>query len=152
MKIEITKEQLKEMLIAAMFYSWIRGGLADSKGENFNKFEKLEEFLLKIARENNFSDLAEDFHGGLVPSDKLSELAEEVIEEYDDDVFWHELVMRLGKRDFWRSSTPDEKKKIEKEEWLPERVHELYEQYEKEFEAHGIDRLEVLKTLKDFGV
>ena len=126
--------------------------MADSKGEDFNKFEKSEEFLLKIAKENNFSDLVEDFHGGLVPSDKLSELVEEVIEEYEDDVFWHELITRLGKRDFWRSVTPGEKKKLDKEEWLPERVHELYEKYEKEFEEHGIDRLEILKTLKDFGI
>jgi len=35
MQIELSKEQFKEMLLAAMFYSWIRGGLADEKGEDF---------------------------------------------------------------------------------------------------------------------
>ena len=66
MQVELTKEQLKEMLLAAMFYSFIRGGLADDKGEDFKKYEELENYLLKIAEENGFNDLIEKFHGQLI--------------------------------------------------------------------------------------
>ena len=143
MQIELTKEQFKEMLLAAMLYSWVYGGLADRKGENFEKFEKLAEYLLKVAKDNNLNDLVERFHDNLVPSDELSEIEEEIIEEYDDDTFWHELTTRLGKRDFWRTVTPEEKEKIEKDDWLPERINEFYEKYEKEFEENGLERLGV---------
>ena len=143
MQIELSKEQFKEMLLAAMFYSWISGGLADEKGEDFKRYEELEKYFLKIAKDNGFNDLVEKFHGGLLPTDELSELEEEVMDEYDDDTFWHELTTRLGKRDFWRTVTPEEKKEMKKQNWLPERVHEIYEKYEKEFEENGIERLEI---------
>ena len=141
MHIELTKEQMKEMLIAAMFYSWIRGGLADAKGEDFKEYERLQAYLLKAAKENGHSNMVEEFRGGLLPSDGLSGLVDSVIEEYDEDVFWHELVLRLGKRDFYRTVTPEENEEMRKKEWLPERVHELYEKYEKEFEDHGVERM-----------
>lgn len=142
-QVEITKDQLKEMILSAMFYSWICGGLADGKGEDFSQYEKIEKFLLKIAHENGLSDLAEEFHDTLVPSDELLELMEDTMEEHDEDVFWYELNTALGKRDFYRTITEEEKKQMEKEKWLPERVHTLYEKYEDEFEKHGIDRLEI---------
>jgi len=148
--VELTKEQFKELFLATMLYSWVRGGLADRKGEDFKKYEALENFLATIANENRLTDLVEKFHDKPIPSDELSELVEEIVEEYDDDVFWHELVVRLGKRDFYRTMTPEEKSKMEKDEWLPERIHELYEKYEKEFEDNDVERLEVLKTVKDF--
>ncbi|MGB8816016.1 MAG: hypothetical protein WCC74_02155 [Minisyncoccia bacterium] len=143
MKIEVSKEQLKEMILSAMFYSWVRGGLADQKGEDFNQYEKLENFLLKIADENGFSDLAEKFHNTLVPTDELSELLENTMEEHDEDVFWHELTTALGKRDFYRTVTKEEKKEMEEKNWLPDRIHTIYKKYEEEFEKHGIDRLDI---------
>ena len=143
MEVKLTKEQFKEMLLAAMFYSWVRGGLADGKGEDFQKYEELENYLLEIAKDNGSGDLVEKFQGHPGPTDELSELFENTMEEYDDDTFWHELVTRMGRRDFWKTVTPEEKKEIKKQEWLPERVHEFYDKYEKEFEENGIDRLEI---------
>jgi len=144
MNIEITKEQLKEMILAAMFYSWIRGGLADSKGEDFSEYEKLEKYLLQVAKENKF-DLAEEFKSYLVPTDQLCQLQEKIMEEHDEDTFWHELVTALGKRDFYKTITDTDKQFIEKEDMFPERIHQLYEKYEEEFDKFGIDRLEIKK-------
>ena len=143
MRIELTKEQFKEMLLAAMLYSWVRGGLVDSRGEDFKKYEELEKYLLKIAKDNELQDLVEEFHDHLVPTDELAELEEEIMEEYDDDIFWHELVTRLGGRDFWRTVTPEERKTVEEKGWLPERVSGIYEKYEKEFEERGLDRVRI---------
>jgi len=143
MQVELTKEQLKEMLLAAMFYSFIRGGLADDKGEDFKKYEELENYLLKIAEENGFNDLIEKFHGQLIPSDELCELEEEIMGEYDEDAFWHELMTRLGRRDFFRTVTPDEDKEMKKRDWLPDRAQEFFDKYNKEFEEYGVERLGV---------
>lgn len=143
MRIEINNEQFKQMLIGAMLYSWIYGGLADREGEDFQKFEEPENFLLGLAEKEGLTDLYERFRGHLLPNDKFSSEVDETIEEYEDDSFWHELTTRLGKRDFWRSASPKEKKETEKRNWLPDRVHNIYEKYDKEFEEYGIDRLEI---------
>jgi len=131
------------MLLAAMLYSFIRGGLADDKGEDYKKYEELENYLLKIAEDNGFNDLIEKFNGQLIPSDELSELEEEITSEYDDDALWSELITRLGRRDFFRTITPDEDKEMKKRDWLPDRAQEFFDKYNKEFEEHGVERLEI---------
>lgn len=143
MQIDLSKEQLKEMLLAAMLYSFIRGGLADDKGEDFKKYEELENYLLKVAEDNGFNDLIEKFHGQLIPSDELSELEEEIMSEYDDDALWSELITRLGRRDFFRTVTPAEDKEMKKRDWLPDRAQEFFDKYNKEFEEYGAERLEI---------
>ena len=131
------------MLLAAMLYSFIRGGLADDKGEDFKKYEELENYLLKVAEENDFNDLIEKFHGQLIPADELSELEEEIMSEYDDDALWSELITRLGRRDFFRTVTPAEDKEMKKRDWLPDRAQEFFDKYDKEFEKYGVERLEI---------
>lgn len=143
MKIELSKERFKEMLLAAMLYSFIRGGLADDKGEDYKKFEELENYLLKIAEDNNFNDLVEKFQGHLISVDELSELEEKIMSEYDEDAFWHQLTSRLGRRDFFRTVTPEEQKEMDKRDWLLDRAQEFFEKYDKEFEEYGVERLEI---------
>ena len=145
MQLEISKEQLKEMLLASLVYSWVYGGLADGRGEDFEQYHKLENYLLSVAKVNGFSDLVENFRGSFLPSDEMSEQVEEIMSDYDDDTFWYELTMRLGKRDFWRTVTPEENAEAIEREWLPERIHEVYKKYEDEFDEHDIDRLEIVK-------
>jgi hypothetical protein len=126
-----------------MLYSWIRGGLADNKGQDPSQYETLQNYLLEIAEDNGYNNLTEYFHGHLLPNDELCKLEEEIMAEYDDDAFWHELITLLGQRDFWRTVTPAEEKEIKKQNCLPERVQDFYDKYEKEFEEHGIEKLEI---------
>ena len=120
--------------------------MADDKGEDFTKFEELENYLLKIAKDNSFKDLVEEFKGQLMPADELCELEEEIMFEHDDDSFWHELITRLGRRDFFRSVTPEEEKEMAKRDWLPDRAQKMFDKYDKEFEKQGVERLEVKKN------
>lgn len=143
MQIELDKEQFKEMIMAAMLYSWVYGGLADGKGEDFRKYEKLEDYLLAIAKEKGLTDLYENFKGSLLPAEEMCEDQQEIINEYNEDNFWHDLVTMLGKRDFWRSLSKKEEKEVRKKDWLPEKVHEFYDKYWREIEEHGVDRLEI---------
>ena len=80
--------------------------------------------------------------GSLFPSNELcEECYEEIIEEFNEDQFWFNLGINLGKLDFMKTMTKEEEKEAEKKNWLPERVHSFYDNYEKEFEKHGTDRL-----------
>ena len=89
-------------------------------------------------------DLIENFHGKTLLEDEVCKKINEIIEDYNDYIFWNELEVRTGKRDFERTITEEEKKYIKKNnDWLPERINELYDKYRDEFEKYGINRLEI---------
>lgn len=146
MQLQLTDEQFKELVFLAMVGEYVRGGVLDSRGEyDPNKHNALMEYLLQKAYEEGRTDIAEKFKDYIVPSDAFSDAEEELMEEYDDDHFWFELANRLGQRDFEKSMTDEERRAAETSDWLPERVQEFYDRYEKEFEEYEIDRLGIVE-------
>ena len=69
-------------------------------------------------------------------------LYDQYITDYDDHVFWAELTERLGQRDLAkrRGVAMDD---INRDEDIRE-LRLLEERYRREFEEHGIDRLDVV--------
>ncbi|MFP4539961.1 MAG: hypothetical protein ACLFNN_03445, partial [Candidatus Paceibacterota bacterium] len=108
-----------------------------------NNIEELRNYLLGFAADHGFEDMTEMFMGKMIMSDEWSEKLHEVIEDYNDENFWHELETRLGKRDFERTMTEAEREEIKKSGWYPSRIHDVYEKWSKEFEKYGINRLEI---------
>ena len=151
MKIEITKEQYLTLIKAVNAGSCVYGILGDDVAEEYkeesNNIDKLREYFLKFAKDFGYEKITEKFKGKLIMNEEFSEILDEAIDDYDDNTFWHELETRLGKRDFERIMTKEEIFEIEKEGgWLPERIHEIYDGWRKEFEKHGIERLEIVKS------
>ncbi len=72
-------------------------------------------------------------------------------EEYNEEVFWSELCERLGERDFARRYTPQERQQMSEDERF-ERLDACVTVLEEETEEHGLERLEFMKTLEDFGL
>ena len=144
MRIQFSDKQFKELLFLVMIGSYVRDGVLDSRGEYDNeKHDILEKYLLERAKDEGHDHLVEDFKDSLIPSDELCRKEEELIAEYNDEEFWFELGNRLGRRDFEKSMTDEEREKVEKEGWFPERVNEFYKKYSDEFEKRGIERLEI---------
>ena len=143
MQLKMSKEQFREMLLAAVFYSWVRGYVTEPEGKDYRKYEKLEKYLLQIAQENNLTDLVKKFRGELVPSEEIVKRVVETMDEYNNEVFWEKLVIYLGQRDFWRSLSPEARREVEKEEFLPIWINDFYQKYEEEFEKYGVERLEI---------
>lgn len=100
-------------------------------------------YLLGFADDHGFEDMTEMFMGKMIMSDEWSEKLHEVIEDYNDENFWHELETRLSKRDFGRTMTEAEREEIKNSGWYPSRIHDVYEKWSKEFEKYGINRLEI---------
>jgi hypothetical protein len=67
-----------------------------------------------------------------------------LIGEYDEEIFWNEISDRFGSRDFAQKYSEDEIKKMSEEERLAGLCHHI-EEWSKEFEDHGIERLEIKK-------
>lgn len=143
--LSLTKEQYRELLMHVVIGVHIRGAVADNRGEDFKKIDLLEQFLCARAETFDSADLVEASNGKIIPSETLDATVHEILEDYEDDAFWEHLETDLGKRDFFRTMTDEERKKMEEEQWLPERVQEFYDMYADEFEKNGIDNLEIVK-------
>jgi len=149
MKIELSKEQFINLLKMSDIANNVLGILGDVlPGTDYKKasdrMEGIEEYLLGYAKDFRCEDMTEEFHGKTLLKDEIYEEIREIMDEYDDYIFWDELETRMGKRNFERTITTDDKKDIkENEGWYPNRIHELYEKYRDEFEKYGIDRLEI---------
>lgn len=150
MKLELTKEQYKDLLIAVVIGTYIRSAVDDSNGKDFRKVEEIEDYVLSVAKDFDSGDLIQNFEGHLMISDDLiEEYHEKYIEEYEQDFFWHELTTRLGQRDFAQNATEEEKRQVEANDgWLGGVIDKYYEKYEEEFEKRGIERLKIDKAKK----
>ncbi len=72
------------------------------------RFDELEQKLLELAAPLGCAELVDvGALGRLVPSAKLAEdeRVEKLIGEYNNDTFWHELVVRLADRDLATEQT-----------------------------------------------
>lgn len=146
MKINLTKKQYRDLLLATCIGVYIRGGVDEREGKDFSKAEEIERHLLSFAKDFDSEDLVEEFHETLLPSPKLiAEYHDHYIDEHDEDNFWHELTTRLGQRDFALFGTEEEQERVRaRDGWLTGVIDRYYEKYEEEFEEYGTDRLQVV--------
>lgn len=151
MKVDLTKKQYESLVMAITAGSSVYGILADNVSDSYQKqykqLDDLADYFLSLADEFGASEFTEEFMGSLIMNDKLAAKLHQAIEDYNDDVFWYELEVRLGKRDFGRTMTAAERAEIIKGKgWLPERIRSIYEKWGQEFEKHGIERLEIVSN------
>ena len=149
MKINISKKQYRDMIMMSQIAGNVLGLLGDCDDEKSYKkksddLEEFEKYLLSFAKDFSGEDLAEKWEGEIIISDEASEKFQEITDDYEDLIFWDELATKMGKRDFQRSITKEDKKYLkENNNWLPERIHKIYNKYHDEFEENGIDNLEI---------
>jgi len=155
MQIELSKEQYRNLLEMSHIANSVLGILGDVLPEetNFKKksdeMTELEDYFISYAKDFGCEDMTEEFHEKTLLKEDVYEKIQEIMDEYDDYIFWNELEVRMGKRDFERTITEEDKKYIkENKGWLPERIHEIYDKYAEEFENHGIDCLEIKENEK----
>lgn len=142
-----TVEDLIKVVDAGSFVYGILGdNIEDIYKKQSKTIDQLREYLLGYATDFGMINATEKFMGQTIMSEDFSEELQEAIDDYDDITFWFELEMRLGKRDFERTVTEVEKREMARDHGIyPKRIHALYEQWNKEFEGHGIERLEIRK-------
>lgn len=144
MNIELHTEQFEELILLAALGAYIKGAVEDLEGTYAGE-SKVLRYLLGRGQENGMSNLVEEFHGAFIPSDALSNKVDEIMEIYNEDEFWYSLATDLGRRDFFRDLSQEELAAIRKdpEGWFPEKIHDYYDKYEREFEKYGTGRLEI---------
>ena len=124
MKIHFTKKEYRLLLDMLYIADWVMNSHQLINERSHKEHEDLYKKIKSYYRE-------------------MEKTLEEFITPYDEDIFWEELVDRLAKRDVFRKIGIEKYNKME----LIERIKtmsEATEQYENEFEEHGLDRVKVM--------
>jgi len=144
---DLTGEEYEKLLKLAYLGNWMVNAIR-YPDEEVAEYRNVESRLLAQAENfglDGYAQLQEDT-GLYYASDKLSEDPEvqRMRDEYDDEVFWGELIIRLTRRDFIRKYGREKIEKMPPEERL-EKEMEIEQKYWREFQKHGLDRLGVKK-------
>lgn len=147
MVVNFSKEQFEILIDMVYIGNWVVNGVRSGVKEDEYKdeYRNLEKYILSLAKDFGFDDLIDDSDGEIYPSRSLEEgEVRDLIDYYDENVFWEELVNRLAERDFFQVYTNDEIMKMSIEKRI-EKDQSHYEKYWQEISDYGITRLKIQK-------
>lgn len=144
-KIEFTEKQFKALLKLSYLGNYMINGIR-TKPNRLKEFDELAERIYSFAHKAGCSEYIEYDKEDKTsrPDAKLEEEVDDLIEDYDDNVFWEELILRLSQRDLRREYGKEAVEKMELRERLQKQT-ELEKVYLEEFEENGIENLELRK-------
>lgn len=116
--------------------------------DRIEEFEKFEQYILSFCKDfgvDGFVEYSEDLKMFFLTNDFLEESGvEKLIDEYDNDTFWDQLIFRMAERDMIERYGEDAFGEMEFNERL-EREGHFAEMYEEEFEENGLQNLRLIK-------
>lgn len=140
MKINFTKQQydtLLEMVQLGYFITFSNEATA-----NDSKYVEMEQYLLSFAEDFNHEGVLYDSQDKMYSiSVEHEQEIQQIIDEYEDMVFWDKLVYYLARRDFTKEMT---EQPVEDEAALQHLI-EMEDKYHKHFEKHGVKYLMIDK-------
>lgn len=145
MKFECTKEEFKVLMDLVYAGNLLING-PKSKEERIERYAEMEQKLFEMAESFGCGELVEydeEFKEYMPTHEYEEDEFNEFIDEYDTQVFWDELVMRLARRDALNYAG-DVDQNITKAA-LREMQIGLEEKYEEEIETHGLMRLKIVE-------
>ncbi|MCC6275300.1 MAG: hypothetical protein IT569_05555 [Leptospiraceae bacterium] len=150
--IELSDEQYRKLIeivyLGRFLCDMVK--IDEEEGENeFLDYEELEQYLLSFSEDAN---LGEDYvqfdevSGEYIPTGLFEEESglTQIIEDYDDAIFWEELTYKLSRRDFTIQYGEKNVQEMSLEEKI-EKEQPFFERYSEEFFKHGIRNLQILK-------
>jgi hypothetical protein len=144
MKINFTKKQYEDLVKLVYLGTWMVN--AHRTDDRVEKYEDLEQYLLSFYKEfgmENFILFDEELKR-FFPTKEFEEETdvEQYIDEYNNDIFWEELIDRLARRDFIREYGEENVLKMTWEERF-EKEQPFIDKYDEEFEKNGIENLDI---------
>jgi len=141
MKIELTKEQLQSLAKLVFLGNWLANSWRNE--DILEEFDEAESLVLAAAAKNGLEDYVEfDEEERAVPSHELEEKMTEIVDYYNDNTFWDQLIYRMADRDYVRKYGDDAFDELTTDAGIA-KEKPLVEKYEKEFNEHGLDRLDL---------
>jgi hypothetical protein len=136
MNINFTKEQYETLLKMVQLGFWVTSSNEDTSDQS--AFSEMEQYLMSFAKEFDCEGIEYDDEYRMydVTVEREQEI-HQVINKYEDMVFWDKLAYYLAKRDFKAEMT---RQPLE-EDAAFQRLLELEEEYHQYFEKHGLEQV-----------
>jgi hypothetical protein len=146
MKVSFTTKEYARLLELLHLGLWVAGNRPDDPATMPERYTDIAQKAFGLAEVFGCADMVEaDVNGQLFPNEKLTEgPAREKLEQFLEDGFWSELVMRLGERDF-RTELGATKLSEELSGEEEARLQEVEDAYWREFETNGVENLVLLR-------
>ena len=150
MKVPFTPKEYRQLLELVHLGMWAVTGYQGEDTAAARRYFQFDQKLLGMATDLGCADLVEkQADGTMQPAAKLSEdeRVREIQSEFQNDVFWHELVTRLADRDL---AGEDARRAIETPGVEPppttdERLKKIEERYWAEFEKNDLANVVLLR-------
>ncbi|MFH1938305.1 MAG: hypothetical protein ABIJ60_02100 [Patescibacteria group bacterium] len=129
-KISFTKKQFEILLKLVYLGNWMananRTGALDDPMKK--EYEEIDNYIFSLAKQFGLDEYVDDEDAAdnrFYPTRKFEEETDvnQLHEEYDEEIFWAEIIDRLGDRDFFQHYSKKEIKKMSREE----RFKKIYE-------------------------
>ncbi|GGJ00240.1 hypothetical protein GCM10010885_06830 [Alicyclobacillus cellulosilyticus] len=141
MQIELTPEQYRKLLMLIFLGEWILNGSAANE-DGREAVQDVADYIYSLAHQFGAEDWVEycDNCGGYHANQAMEEVLLPFIDEYDEETFWDVLSHHLAYRDVMATVGPDQEmtKELELKLWRRK------EQYEQEFQKHGLDHVRLV--------
>lgn len=146
MKINFTKKQYQNLIKLVHLGTWMAN--AHRTDNIIEEFEELEQYILSYGRDFGMEDQIE-YDEGLKRFFLTAEFLEDshledLIDEYNDETFWEELIFRLSERDMINKYGFESIKNMEPDEAFDKKLPFL-NAYEEEFSENGLENLRLMK-------
>lgn len=147
MKVSFTTKEYTRLLELVHLGLTVAGARADDPATMPERYAELAQKVYGLAEIFGCADLVEsDVNGELFPNEQLTEgVAREKLDGFVEDTFWGELVARLAMRDLRAEIGAEAAEAEELAEEHEEKLAEHEDAYWREFEAHGVDHMVVLR-------
>ncbi|MBU2598223.1 MAG: hypothetical protein KKC53_03465 [Actinobacteria bacterium] len=145
-EIKLTKEQYEDLVKLVYLGNWMINAIRTD--DKIEKYDIIEQYIYSFAKNANlenyiiFDNELNEFYP--TREFELETDVDEYREEYNNEIFWDELIYRLSVRDFIKAYGEDVIKKMSLRDQIVKKSP-FIEKYEKEFEKHGIENLEIKK-------
>ncbi|MGL4369825.1 MAG: hypothetical protein ACRCUT_09175 [Spirochaetota bacterium] len=144
-KLELTDVQYK-ILVQLVYLGNFMANATREPDDIIEAYEDFEQYIYSQAENFGCGALVEKESAveGVYPTREFEEMMDEFVEQYDDNVFWDELLHRLTENEIISQYGASEVAKMSLVERI-EKEQPIIKKYEDDFTAHGLDNL----ALKD---
>lgn len=144
-QMEFSEAEFRKLVEVMYLADWVTN--AHTVPDSITNPYSLEQKIYKQAKGAGCGDLVQygEKEKVFFPSRKLEEKGHDVLDVYDEETFWEELVSRLALRDIEEERGAEALEKMSPEERMSA-ISEMEEKYQMECETNGISRLEIVES------
>lgn len=149
-EIILTKKQYFALLKTVYLGNWVANAIRDDSdsGKRLDEYDVAESTIFSYAKQFGYSQYIDDefanegkYYPTRVFEDKTEVMA--LIDEYNEDTFWDELVEHLAERDFKKQYNRAEARAMSQEEHI-NKLYEFIDKWAEEINANGLDNIGII--------